>query len=172
MSAQLLSFFKSDDSFGTRHSQQGARDFLVAACYLALFLNISATISSFILIDILGEIGFKASTNEDALRKLGNCRTTQDKLLLKFGASPWWRIILWHCKSNHLWLEDYYCSLTRPMQLNRARYFLSRNIIPHYFGARLRMDARNEVDPGCNDSRRYPYIASNHLFYFLQRVCC
>lgn len=69
---------------------------------MALVLNISATISSFILIDILGEIGFKASRNEEELKKLGTCHTTQDGLLLKFGASPWWRIILWHCKSNHL----------------------------------------------------------------------
>ncbi|KIM38850.1 hypothetical protein M413DRAFT_75481, partial [Hebeloma cylindrosporum] len=106
VSAQLLGFFKADSSFNAAgHSQKGARDFLVAACFMALFLNISATISSFILIDILGEIGFKASTNEEDLKKLGKCETTQDGLLSKFHASPWWRYILWH------WLVTFYLGI-------------------------------------------------------------
>jgi len=106
VAAQLLGFFKADDNFGPRfHSKQGARDFLVASCYMALFLNISATIGSFILIDILGEIGFKASKRTTELDQLGNIHTTQDGLLLKYGASPWWRIILWH------WLITFYLGI-------------------------------------------------------------
>jgi len=100
VSVLLLGFFKTDSNFSQRHSQQGARDFLVAACYIALLLNISATINSFILIDILGEIGFKAS-GDSKLGQVGKYHTTQDGLLLTFGASSWWKGILWYCKSNY-----------------------------------------------------------------------
>jgi len=109
VAAQLLGFFKADDNFGPRfHSKQGARDFLVASCYMALFLNISATIGSFVLIDALGEIGFRASKNSKLkdLEKAGTIETTQDRLLEKYGASSWWQIILWHCQFNRLVLMN------------------------------------------------------------------
>ncbi|PPQ86186.1 hypothetical protein CVT25_006929 [Psilocybe cyanescens] len=92
VAAQLLVFFKPDSSFDPNiNTQGGAKGFLLGACYAALFLNISATISSFILIDNLGEIGFRASCHAEKLegltRDVGQHVTNQDKLLVDFGAS-------------------------------------------------------------------------------------
>jgi Na+/melibiose symporter-like transporter len=61
----LLGFFKTESNFvgPPFYSQHGARDFLLASCYMALFLNINATLGSFILTCTLGEVGFQASKN-------------------------------------------------------------------------------------------------------------
>jgi len=108
VAAQLLGFFKPDANYdGNIHLAGGAKGFLLATCYAALFLNISATISSFILIDNLGEIGFRASCQHDleSLTNLSTITTTQDGLLMKFGASPEWKFMLYH------WLVTFYSGI-------------------------------------------------------------
>ncbi|KAF8895827.1 hypothetical protein CPB84DRAFT_1781918 [Gymnopilus junonius] len=93
VAAQLLVFFKASSSYAEGiPNPGGAQGFLLASCYAALFLNISATISSFILIDNLGEIGFTMTT-------------TQDDLLIMFGASKKWKWMLWH------WLVTFYSGI-------------------------------------------------------------
>uniref|UniRef100_A0A8H7XSG0 Uncharacterized protein n=1 Tax=Psilocybe cubensis TaxID=181762 RepID=A0A8H7XSG0_PSICU len=108
--AQLLVFFKTDSTFNPDINTSGGwKGFILGMCYMALFLNISATISSFILIDNLGEIGFRASCNSDNLEGFGlgtgKLVTNQDNLLIKFGASPAWRMMLYH------WLITFYAGI-------------------------------------------------------------
>lgn len=84
-------------------------------CYAALILNIGSTISSFVLIDNLGEMGFRASCRADELDEynemgLGTFLTNKDDLLIKFGASPAWKWMVYHCSLNltlfyHLFTE-------------------------------------------------------------------
>ncbi|KDR77007.1 hypothetical protein GALMADRAFT_155696 [Galerina marginata CBS 339.88] len=110
VAAQLLVFFKTDSSYADDIPKHGgAKGFLLASCYVALFLNISATISSFILIDNLGEIGYRASCNEEALKqKFGTTNTYtagQEKLLAEFGASEEWEWMLFH------WLATFYSGI-------------------------------------------------------------
>ncbi|KIM38849.1 hypothetical protein M413DRAFT_29790 [Hebeloma cylindrosporum] len=99
--AQLLSTFQDV----TGHA--GAKEFLLATCYASIFLNIAATICSFVLIDHLGEIGFEAASIRDpeADRKMGKLRTSQERLLMKFGASNQWKAILYH------WLITFYLGI-------------------------------------------------------------
>jgi hypothetical protein len=77
----------------------GAKEFLLATCYTSIFLNIAATICSFVVIDHLGEIGFEAAAIRDPEddRKTGKFRTSQEGLLMKYGASSQWKWMLYHC---------------------------------------------------------------------------
>ncbi|KAF9556813.1 hypothetical protein CPC08DRAFT_669355 [Agrocybe pediades] len=97
--AQLLGFFTSG----------GAGGFVVASCYAALFLNIGATISSFVLIDNLGEVGFSASAKDDKFHgdkeQSGRVTATQEELLVQFGASEEWSWMLIH------WLITFYAGI-------------------------------------------------------------
>jgi len=92
--AQLLGTFQN----ASGHA--GAKEFLVATCYSSIFLNIAATICSFVVIDHLGEIGFAAAAIRDPEddRQMGKIRTSQEKLLVKFGASNQWNAMLYHCR--------------------------------------------------------------------------
>ncbi|KAF8895828.1 hypothetical protein CPB84DRAFT_1682145, partial [Gymnopilus junonius] len=110
VASQLLVFFKTSSSYASNIPDPlGAQGFLIASCYAALFLNISATISSFILIDNLGELGFHASCKDPTfytdLETAGTMSVTQDKLLIKFGASKMWKLMLWH------WLATFYLGI-------------------------------------------------------------
>lgn len=105
--AQLLVYFKADGSFSddiNSGGPGGAKGFVIASCYAALFLNVSATISSFILIDNLGEIGFRASCKgtewEKDIQQTERIEGTQENLLVRFGASKDWNLMLLHCKSS------------------------------------------------------------------------
>ncbi|KAF9531687.1 hypothetical protein CPB83DRAFT_848557 [Crepidotus variabilis] len=96
VAAQLLGTFKGDQNL----QPQGARDLLVAACYAAIFLNINATVGSFVLIDDLAEVGLEATKRYQAQGdgftavKMDNRGPSQ--ILTKFGASKMWRPILIH----------------------------------------------------------------------------
>ncbi|KAF4613012.1 hypothetical protein D9613_010977 [Agrocybe pediades] len=110
--AQLIGFFKSDDNYNKDihgGGPGGARGFVIASCYAALFLNIGATISSFVLIDNLGEVGFSASVKDDQfhtdVQQTGRMTVTQEKLLVRFGASEEWSWMLIH------WLITFYAGI-------------------------------------------------------------
>ncbi|KDR77008.1 hypothetical protein GALMADRAFT_139036 [Galerina marginata CBS 339.88] len=110
VAAQLLVFFKDNSNYsGDITQQEGAIRFLLASCYAALFLSISATISSFIPIDVLGEIGFRASCQAKELGEIfdnaGTYTTRQDDLLVAFGASQQWNLMLFH------WLATFYLGI-------------------------------------------------------------
>ncbi|KAH9474872.1 hypothetical protein JR316_0013340 [Psilocybe cubensis] len=81
------------------------QSFLLTMCYAAILFNISATIGSFIIMDNLGEMGFRASCKATELDEvsdmgLGTFMTSQDGLLIKFGASPEWKWMLYHWEYN------------------------------------------------------------------------
>jgi len=91
--------FKDDDKIGP----SGAKSFLVATCYFALFLNINATIGSFVLVDNLGEVGVEAAKRETQQLLMHIARTPRytgsvTKLLEDYGASRWWPWMLVHCE--------------------------------------------------------------------------
>lgn len=98
--AQLLTTFQGLGDPPAEPVPAGAKEFLLATCYASIFLNIAATICSFVLIDHLGEIGFEAAAIRDPEddRQMGKIRTSQDKLLMKFGASNQWKAMLYHCR--------------------------------------------------------------------------
>ncbi|PPQ69980.1 hypothetical protein CVT25_001532 [Psilocybe cyanescens] len=104
VAAQLLTLFKAPPPDGVKAPAEGAQTVLLIACYSAIFLNISATISSFILIDKLGEIGFKSSSKHPIYdpestsgKDIGSILKTQEQLMMDYGASRMWKPMLWHC---------------------------------------------------------------------------
>ncbi|PPQ93956.1 hypothetical protein CVT25_014867 [Psilocybe cyanescens] len=108
VAGQFLGFVRS--STITPDVSYEARCFLLTMCYAALLFNISATIGSFILMDNLGEMGFRASCKASELDEvtdmgLGTFMTSQDGLLIKFGASPEWNWMLYH------WLSSFYLGI-------------------------------------------------------------
>jgi len=100
VAAQLLGTFKDVKS------SSGAKDFLVAMCHLSLFLNINATIGSFVLIDNLGEVGYEAAKREAGgesrishLSRLQNpYNGSVSQVLEVYGASKHWKAMLFHCR--------------------------------------------------------------------------
>ncbi|KAJ3504334.1 hypothetical protein NLJ89_g7987 [Agrocybe chaxingu] len=107
VAAQLLGFFKDKlEDF----SPAGAADFVIASCYIALFLNIAATIGSFILIDNLGEVGYRAAKRDAAgtliqIETIGDYRPQISRLLEEFGATKLWNGMLYH------WLFTFYLGI-------------------------------------------------------------
>ncbi|KJA25338.1 hypothetical protein HYPSUDRAFT_64915 [Hypholoma sublateritium FD-334 SS-4] len=100
--AQLLSTFKGDMDLMNREPRD--RNLVLVLCYAALFLNISATISSFILTDNLGELEYNTAKGR------GGVNTTQmlggEATILKaHGASPSWEFMLYH------WLITFYSGI-------------------------------------------------------------
>jgi len=100
--SQLLGTF-----LNLKSEPRGATEFLLATCYASIFLNIAATICSFVLIDHLGDIGLEASSIRDPEedRKIGTLSTSQEKLLMKWGASSQWGWMLYH------WLITFYLGI-------------------------------------------------------------
>jgi hypothetical protein len=100
--SQLLGTF-----LNLKSEPRGATEFLLATCYASIFLNIAATICSFVLIDHLGDIGLEASSIRDPEedRKIGTLSTSQEKLLMKWGASSQWKWMLYH------WLITFYLGI-------------------------------------------------------------
>ncbi|KDR77009.1 hypothetical protein GALMADRAFT_1327154 [Galerina marginata CBS 339.88] len=116
VAAQLLTLFKtpapspSDSSSNNtgQPTESLAQTFLLVCCYAAIFLNISATISSFILIDNLGEIGYRSSIPNN--QRPGSpppttMSCTPEKLLYTYGASSKWTWMLFH------WLFTFYMGI-------------------------------------------------------------
>ncbi|KAJ3502130.1 hypothetical protein NMY22_g18692 [Coprinellus aureogranulatus] len=59
--SQLYGFFKSSSSY-SENTSETTRDAIVGLCYVAMFLNIGATLSGFMIIDALGEVQYQAAT--------------------------------------------------------------------------------------------------------------
>ncbi|KAJ3504331.1 hypothetical protein NLJ89_g7988 [Agrocybe chaxingu] len=106
VAAQLLGFFKDDENL----SPSGGAGFVIASCYAALFLNIAATIGSFVLIDNLGEVGYRAAKRDskDELLQvdtIGDYTPAVSKMLVDFGANGMWNGMLYH------WLITFYLGI-------------------------------------------------------------
>ncbi|KAF6749594.1 hypothetical protein DFP72DRAFT_539831 [Ephemerocybe angulata] len=104
VAAQLLGFFKSTDSY--QHAGNGLQRFIVVSCYWAMIFNIGAAISSFVMMDYLGEVPYYAAKNPDtkenpeaALPEIGRVPGTANHLLQRYSGSPG----IWFCISLH-WL--------------------------------------------------------------------
>ncbi|KDR65720.1 hypothetical protein GALMADRAFT_106788 [Galerina marginata CBS 339.88] len=63
--------------------------------YASIFLNISACLSCFILIDRLGDIPYHASQNPN-LTKGGSVSLRQQEILKIYGVGALWRWVVWH----------------------------------------------------------------------------
>jgi len=96
VAAQLLSFFRGKEAYQRRSTSQGAKDTVLALCYAALLLNIAATISAFMVIDKMGSVTMKGAMMPPP--QIGRFHGTHVSLLVKFGGSPNWRYMLWHCE--------------------------------------------------------------------------
>lgn len=95
-------------------STAGARTFLILLCYGSLFFNTSASISSFVLIDRLGELQFRAVQKDQSILPSGGFTTVgAGGLLKRFGAGRLWTCIAWHCKLYSVLPLDETDSLTR-----------------------------------------------------------
>lgn len=100
--AQLLTFFKNTSNFNNE-STAGAHTFLVLLCYGSLFFNTSASISSFVLIDRLGELQFRAAQKDQSILPSGGFTSLgADNLLIRFGAGRLWTCIAWHWVLSYL----------------------------------------------------------------------
>ncbi|KAF9530497.1 hypothetical protein CPB83DRAFT_850425 [Crepidotus variabilis] len=105
VASQLLGTFTDADI-----SPSGAKGIIVATCYAAIFLNINATIGSFVLIDRLGELGFEAARLDmlgrlDQLELVGHNHSQVNQLLKEFGAGRMWKYMLIH------WLVTFYLGI-------------------------------------------------------------
>lgn len=74
---------------------------LLVFTYLAFFFSLSATFSSLLLTDELGEVQVRASQRESWLGPPEDLVIHEDpsKLLNHFGARKTWRPVMWHCTS-------------------------------------------------------------------------
>jgi hypothetical protein len=68
---------------------------VLVLCYAALVLNISATIGTFVLIDTLSDIAFKASKKEFLM---GTTNMNQEEILQYWGAGRQWNWMRLHCE--------------------------------------------------------------------------
>jgi hypothetical protein len=94
--AQLLSLFKGNPP---------ASNLVIGLCYAAIFLNISATIGSFVITDSLGDVAYRSSRRSQQLASISNFDGTQSRLLTTFGVGSCWDVMLWH------WLITFYCGI-------------------------------------------------------------
>lgn len=103
LAGQLLVFFKADSSYSlTIPVSSEVKHFLISISYAALFLNVVAALYSFIIIDNIGEINFRASAKTDAfhedIEQTGRVVASQDDLLKKFGAGKDWNWMIMLCE--------------------------------------------------------------------------
>lgn len=94
VSAQLLATIKTT-VFDDSHSNPVK--FLLLVSYTGLALSCSATISSLILIDKLGEVPVRASR----IRELDNVEIIAGEtisILKRYGAGESWELVMWHCE--------------------------------------------------------------------------
>ncbi|KAF7982733.1 hypothetical protein HWV62_26604 [Athelia sp. TMB] len=73
-----------------------ALTFLTLLSYASLVFTMSATVTSLILADRLGEIPIRASQQAD-LAKEGSVRATPTFLIKRYGAGSAWGLGVWHC---------------------------------------------------------------------------
>ncbi|EDR09440.1 uncharacterized protein LACBIDRAFT_319040 [Laccaria bicolor S238N-H82] len=95
---QLLAFFKNPNHFSTtQNNSEGALRALIIICYASLFFNASAAISSFILMDKLGELPFRAASKRQSILPSGGTITgNSEDLLKRYGVGKLWTVLVWH----------------------------------------------------------------------------
>ncbi|KAG8719771.1 hypothetical protein FRC09_010639 [Ceratobasidium sp. 395] len=94
----LLLFFSNLDPEKFNRDSAGGQALLVFT-YLAFFFSISATFSSLLLTDELGEIHVRASQRASVLDPLDTMVIHEDTgdLLKRYGARRTWKPVMWHC---------------------------------------------------------------------------
>ena len=141
------------------------RNLVLVLCYGALFLNISATISSFILTDNLGELEYNAA-KQNLDMKISHMVGRETTILKQYWASASWNLMLYHCTS-HSW-----CSITlhriywRVSLLSRAHNFLFRHFIFDHGCSILRVACRGKIHCVCYVSRSWPHPTADDLLDF------
>ncbi|KAF9485721.1 hypothetical protein BDN70DRAFT_871044 [Pholiota conissans] len=101
--AQLLGFFKGANGFSDQEPR--FQNLVLVFCYAALFLNISATIGSFLLTDNLGELDYRAARKKSNEDLYGSTSMGAEEILRDFGASSQWEYMLFH------WLAMFYLGI-------------------------------------------------------------
>ncbi|KAF8180085.1 hypothetical protein BJ912DRAFT_929437 [Pholiota molesta] len=93
--AQLLGFFKAsaEGTGGLGARAPRYQNLVLVLCYAALVLNISATIGTFVLIDTLSDIAFKASKKEFLMARTN---MNQEEILQYWGAGRQWNWMRLH----------------------------------------------------------------------------
>ncbi|KAF9054363.1 hypothetical protein BJ165DRAFT_1522903 [Panaeolus papilionaceus] len=107
--AQLLGFIKDNKNYADNTDPEKI-NVLVGMCYFSLFMNIGATISSFVIIDRLGEFHLRAARIPDSETALSpsvkNADLTESDLIrAQFGVGRTWSILLWQ------WITCFYGGL-------------------------------------------------------------
>jgi hypothetical protein len=155
--AQLLGSFKTDPGLLAREPR--FRNLVLIFCYAGLFLNISATIGSFVLTDNLGELGYRASKKENIM---GSTSMGAEEILVKYGASRQWNYMLFHCKSAIRFL--FLFLLTRILTIRVDNILLGNTFIDR--GSALVCMARGDAADRNHDVlHRRTHIIPHQLFY-------
>ncbi|KAF5336147.1 hypothetical protein D9611_006194 [Ephemerocybe angulata] len=82
-----------------QESRDPIRTFLALASYGALFFNLSASISGFILIDRLGSIPYRAAQQpRELLPVSGVIDADSEQLLRRYGVGKLWGALVLHCE--------------------------------------------------------------------------
>jgi hypothetical protein len=92
--AALFNYIRDPKNYDKHPHSKNA---VVALCYGALFFNIGATISAFIIIDKLGSLTFVYARRNPIT--IGTFAATETAILEHYGAGNIWKYILWHCES-------------------------------------------------------------------------
>ncbi|KAF8202484.1 hypothetical protein BJ912DRAFT_443736 [Pholiota molesta] len=89
--AALFNYIRDPKNYDKHPHSKNA---VVALCYGALFFNIGATISAFIIIDKLGSLTFVYARRNPIT--IGTFAATETAILEHYGAGNIWKYILWH----------------------------------------------------------------------------
>ncbi|PPQ65499.1 hypothetical protein CVT26_000139 [Gymnopilus dilepis] len=93
--AALLLVFKADTTSTSAHSSKALSTASVIFAYVPLFLNASACMSCFILVDRLGELPYHAA-RKPQLPRGGSVTLHQQGILKLYGIGGLWPWIVWH----------------------------------------------------------------------------
>jgi len=96
LAGQLLVFMKDPSNF-KKDTNPNALNFLLVLSYSSVVLNASATITSLILTDKLGELPFRASQDPN-LPTSGKTPLSSGALLKLFRVGESFNWAMWHCE--------------------------------------------------------------------------
>jgi len=169
VAAQLLGTFKGDETL-EKNGPAGAKDFLVAMCYAAIFLNINATIGSFVLVDNLGEVGYEAAKRDaggrlEHISRVGHYHAGVSQLLTEFGASGSWYWMLIHCKLHQVF------TIASTNFRFRVDYFLSGDFDLNYSSPDVR-DAEGAQEHEDRHGRHCCSDAATYVVVHFVSWCC
>jgi len=95
LSVQLFVFMKDDGNF-SQDTNRTAKTFLQILSYSAIVFNASATFTSLILVDRVGELTIRASMRRAKLPRSGTTRETSLSILKHFGMGKTWIWVMCH----------------------------------------------------------------------------